>query len=112
MLFIMVCTLAAWLHLGCGLSHAAMDRMLRIVEIIVLLAVEIGQLAANLTTSLSQHPQSTPSTPVLSLPHGVHKAMSSLSIEPDIIRSICCPKCFAKYSLDSLPQVCLRRETH
>jgi hypothetical protein len=45
------------------------------------------------------------------LPHDVRTAINTLSIEPVIIRSICCPKCFKQYKLDCLPEVCLRRDT-
>lgn len=47
----------------------------------------------------------------LRIPHDVRTTMKILSIEPLILRSICCPKCFKQYTLESLPAVCLRRET-
>lgn len=47
----------------------------------------------------------------LKLPHDVRSAMSALNLEPVIIRSICCPKCFHKYTLETLPEICARRET-
>ncbi len=37
--------------------------------------------------------------------------MSALSIESTIVCSICCPKCFSKYSLNSLPETCFYRES-
>ncbi len=66
-------------------------------------AVELGHLLSNT--------QQLGTLPSLGLPGDARRAMSALSIEPNIIRSICCSKCFSKYDLDSLPQVCLRRET-
>jgi len=108
-LFMLVCTLAAWLHLACGLSLVATARCLKFINIIVCTAVELGYLLAQ-RPSLSS-PIPPPSIPPLSLPTDVRKAISALSVEPNIMRSICCPKCLAKYDLDSLPQVCLRRET-
>ena len=103
-LFMLVCTVAAWLHLTCGLS----PQCLKFINIIVFTAVELGRLLAQLPY-LSSSPSFA--IPPLLLPTDVRKAMSALSVEPNIIRSICCPKCLAKYNLDSLPQVCLCRET-
>jgi hypothetical protein len=109
-LFTLVCVLASWLHLACGLSRAATDRVLRLVEVIVFLAiVDLGRIMTFTKASIA--PTITTSRQALSLPHDVQKAMSALLVEPTIIRSICCPNCFAKYTFDSLPQVCLRRET-
>ncbi len=104
-LFTLVCVLASWLHLACGLSHAATDCVLRLVEVIIFLAIELGRIMT--FTKASGTPTITTSRQALSLPHDVQKAMSALLIEPTIIHSICCPNCFAKYTLDSLPQVCL-----
>ena len=69
-------------------------------------AVELGYLLSTIGTT-----RQLGSLPPFHLPRDVRSAMSFLSIEPNIIRSICCPNCFSKYNLDSLPQVCLRRET-
>jgi len=60
---------------------------------------------------LANSPSTSNSIPPLRLPYNVRTAIKALSIEPAIIRSICCPKCFKQYKLDSLPKICLRRET-
>ena len=103
-LFMLVCTLAAWLHIVCGVSQAATAQVLKTLGTVVLLSVKLGQL-------LSLPSSSTTRYGAPSLPQDVRRAMSALSIEPNIVRSICCPKCFTKYTLPSLPQICLRRET-
>ena len=103
-LYMLVCMLAAWLHLVCGVSRDAATRVLKVLEMIVLMAVNLGRVLA-----LAEH--SSNSNPTLTLPHDIRSAMTALSVEPTIIRSICCPKCYTKYTLNSLPQVCLRRET-
>ena len=105
-LFLAICTLAAWLHLKCGLSRASTSRLLKVLSLIVHTAMELGRLLTT-TNSLQQDKDNTTSLPPR-LPSDVRSAMSALDIEPNIIRSICCPKCFSKYSLDSLPQTCLR----
>ena len=101
-LFLAACTLATWLHLKCGLSRASTSQLLKVLTFVVHTAIELGRL-------LTQQDNRTTALPPR-IPHDVRSAMSAIGIEPNIIRSICCPKCFSKYSLDSLPQVCLRRE--
>ncbi|KZV82543.1 hypothetical protein EXIGLDRAFT_626883 [Exidia glandulosa HHB12029] len=41
--------------------------------------------------------------------HDVRTAMKHLSIDPVIVRSVCCPKCFASYALDDIPEFCTWR---
>lgn len=92
----------AWLHLVAGLSRAAAGHVLKVLQIVIQLAMHLGGLLASSPSN---------SIPSLRLPHDVRTAIKALSIEPVIIRSICCSKCFKQYNLDSLPEVCLRRET-
>lgn len=107
-LFTTLCTLAAWLHLVCGLSRAATSHTLKVLGFVIQLAVNLGGLLAFLKSGAD----SNFSFPPLRLPHDVRTAMSCLSIEPYIIRSICCPKCLRQYSLnESLPETCDFRET-
>ncbi len=94
--------LAAWLHLVAGLSRAATGHVLKVLQIVIQLAMLLGALLANSPSASSNS---------FRLPHDVRTAINTLSIEPVIILSICCPKCFKQYKLDCLPEVCLRRET-
>jgi hypothetical protein len=71
--------------------------------------------AMNLGVALVQfsHPTANMSTPPkFSLPHDIRTVMSVLSMEPNIIRSICCPRCYTKYAIVDMPQVCLHKETN
>ena len=96
-LYALICILAAWLHLVCGLSVAMTSQVMKYLEVVVLLAINLGSLLAQAVTS----PKGK-----ISLPYDVRTAMNALSIEPTITHSICCPKCFASYSLASLPDTC------
>ena len=87
-----------------GLRWAATGHVLKVLQIIIRLAMFLGVLLAN-------SPSTSNSIPPLRLPYNVRTAIKALSIEPAIICSICCPKCFKQYKLDSLPKICLRRET-
>jgi hypothetical protein len=97
-LFVLICTLAVWLHLKCGLSRAATNQVLKVLELLVIMAINFGRL-------LAKH-QSNAQLDLPRFPHDVNTAINSLSLEPKILRSICCPKCFTKYSLSSLPEIC------
>ena len=102
-----MCSLAAWLHLVCGLSRAGTSQTLKVLGFIIQLAMKLGGLLA----FLRSNPSAAPSFPPLHLPHDVRTAMSALSLEPNIIRSICCPKCLTQYSLSELPEICDFRES-
>ena len=102
-----VCTIAVWLHLTCGLSRANADRLMKAIHLLVSLAINFAHLLVKI-----QHPNvalQTLQTPLI--PHDVRTAITILSLDPNIIRSICCPKCYSKYSLSHLPEICGRRET-
>lgn len=105
-LYTFVCAIAVWLHLRCGLSRANTNLLMQILDLLIGAAVNFGLLLApisvDVNTTLSNRP---------AIPHDVRTAISALSIEPTLDRSICCPKCYSKYSLDSMPEICLRRET-
>jgi hypothetical protein len=45
------------------------------------------------------------------IPHDVRTAMLSLSLEPQIIRHVCCPHCFCQYNPQQLPTTCTWKET-
>ena len=50
-------------------------------------------------------------TIIPALPYDVRTAIANLSIEPTITWSICHPKCYSKYSVKSMPEICIRKET-
>ena len=103
MLFALGCTLAVWLHLNCGLSLVATDRVLKVLELLIAMAINFGRLL----TQAQYLDLPANSKPLLRIPHDIRTAMATLSLEPKIIWSICCPKCYTKYSLRSLPEICL-----
>src|SRR5882762_5766679 len=104
-LYVLVSMLAVWLHLKCGLSCVATNQTLTVLGFIVI----FGCLLAHSDLYHNYQPVSKPDPP--HLPHDVHTAMNTLSLEPVILHLICCMKCFPKYSLASLPQICLQCET-
>lgn len=83
-LFLGVCTLAAWLHLKCGLSRASTSRLLKILGFIVHTAIELGRLLTIDFTQQDRNRTTSGSLPPR-IPHDVRSAMSALDIEPNII---------------------------
>ncbi|TFK45356.1 hypothetical protein OE88DRAFT_1788760, partial [Heliocybe sulcata] len=96
--------LVLWLHLHCGLSRRASTIALKVISIIV-------NMAFQLALSIRGPQSSGPGIPIIDIKHDVRSAMATLSIEPVLLRSVCCPKCFAQYSLDTCPDICHQRET-
>ena len=80
------------------------------LEVLVVMAINLGHMMAQAEPHLPSESQ-TNSKPVFTLPSDVCTAMAALSIEPKIMRSICCPKCYAKYALNGLPQICTHQES-
>ena len=105
---LVICTLVSWLHLSCGLSPAAAGKILQVFQATVLAAIQLRMLMARSTSSSASASGPQISFPI---PRDLRTAMSNLSIEPNIIRSICCPKCYTQYSLTSMPQLCSYKET-
>jgi hypothetical protein len=98
---VLICMLASWLHLTCGLSRDAASRVLKFLFLIVRLSVRAGALLSKDMETLN----------AFHMPLFVNSAIAQLGLEPDLIRSICCPKCFTLYSLTDCPEICPRRET-
>ena len=96
--YVLICILATWMHLIGGVSRATTTKILKFIEIII---------NTSFHTNQELELQST-----IPIPYDdVHTAMFSLSIEPQIIQNICCPKCFHHYPLNSLSETCSWRES-
>jgi len=95
--YIFIYILTIWMYLIGGVSRATITKILKFIKIII---------NTSFHTNQELELQST-----ISIPYDVHTAMSSLSIEPQIIQNICCPKCFYYYLLNSLSETCSWRES-
>ena len=85
------------MHLIGGVSRATTTKILKFIEIII-----------NTSFHTNQELESQSTIPIS---YDVHTAMSSLSIEPQIIWNICYPKCFHHYPLNSLSETYSWRES-
>ena len=95
--YVLICILTIWMYLIGGVSRATTTKILKFIEIII-----------NTSFHTNQELESQSTIPI---PYDVYTAMSSLSIEPQIIWNICCPKCFHHYLLNSLSETCSWRES-
>jgi hypothetical protein len=95
-LLLAIWTLVAWLHVRCGLGRERATKVLKLVIWIVLAAISFGRAFAHAPITIARD---------------VRSALTALCIEPKLHRSVCCPKCFAPYSLNALPDTCPRKET-
>ena len=69
--YVLICILTTWMHLIGGVSRATTTKILKFIEIII-----------NTSFHTNQELESQSTIPI---PYDVHTAMSSLSIEPQII---------------------------
>lgn len=97
----MMCqTLAAWLYLHAGVSRATVNKLLASLHLILVAMLSI------ITLVLAGF-----ALPSLGLDRDVRTVIARMHLEPEISRSVCCPKCFSAYTLDQLPEICMWRET-
>lgn len=95
-------SLGSWLYLVAGLSRSSVNCTMKVINAIVALAVEFGEISARLrAASKSKNLWRLPS-----LPLDVRTAMKELSTEPTLVQTICCPRCFKQYPLGHIPTQC------
>ncbi|EJD37724.1 hypothetical protein AURDEDRAFT_72911 [Auricularia subglabra TFB-10046 SS5] len=95
--------LAIWLFLCAGLSRETSNRVLRALRVILSAMLSLMMLV--ITVSL---PQFTGLS--FDLPGDIRTVLKSLELEPQIERTVCCPKCFSSYAPDDIPERCTWKE--
>ncbi|KAL1660029.1 hypothetical protein GGF50DRAFT_64061, partial [Schizophyllum commune] len=93
-----------WLHLKVGVSRDVANCVLRVIHCIVsatLLLVTTSLRSANIRVRF---------TPPLDIPRDVRTLYTREMLEPVIIRTACCPKCFYLYT-GNLPYRCEQKES-
>jgi hypothetical protein len=93
--------LAAWLHLHCGLSQSRTSKAMELIFVIVLAAIVLG---------ISLPGDISPGS-ILTHIHNVCPAVCHPELEPQLIRLVCCPKCYCSYKLGNIPEVCMWKES-
>ncbi|THU85339.1 hypothetical protein K435DRAFT_805976 [Dendrothele bispora CBS 962.96] len=102
----MVAMLGAWLNLAGGGSQTTTGVILKGIAIILMTAFKI------ISTTLLKPLGLDIDIPLPHTPRDVRSTYNALSIEPTIIRTACCPKCFTLYPLrNDLPDHCPWKES-
>ncbi|KAJ7241524.1 hypothetical protein B0H12DRAFT_1250312 [Mycena haematopus] len=99
-----LCTLlAAWLNLHVGMSRENSGIFLKAVRFIIFTTIELifGVLRSAGTKIAS---------PTLAIPQDIRTVYHD-GLEPEIIRTPCCPTCYKPYSLDDMPDICNWRKS-
>lgn len=99
----MVCVLVIWLHLRVGISRSASNTILQAIQFIISTMIQLIEVA------LSSHGIII-KLPKFKLPLDIRSAYGQNFPEPDIIRTACCPSCFALYSAP-IPLKCQWKES-
>ena len=99
----MVCVFAVWLHLRAGVSRSVANIILRATALLIsttMQLIEASLCSSGILVNLSS----------FEIPQDVRTAYSRQFIEPDIIRTACCPTCFSLYS-QPIPLKCEWKES-
>ncbi|THU76379.1 hypothetical protein K435DRAFT_879290 [Dendrothele bispora CBS 962.96] len=98
--------LAAWLNLSGGVSRTTTGIMLKAIATILATAFHI--ISITLLKALGHDID----IPIPNIPRDVRSTYNTLNIEPTIIHTICCPKCFTLYPLHAgLPDRCTWKQS-
>lgn len=98
------CTLVIWLHLRAGVSRATSNIILCSLKLIILTAFSLVSLAFRVAVGIEL------SLTAPEIPVDVRRALKLRQIEPELLRTICCPKCFWIYG-NTAPEYCTWRES-
>jgi hypothetical protein len=90
--------LAAWLNLHVGVSRENSGIFLKALKFILSTTITLIFGVLHLAGAKIQSPN-------IDIPRDIRSAYHH-GLNPDIIRTPCCPTCYKPYSLDSLPDVC------
>lgn len=91
-------TLAAWLNLSAGTSRSNTNKFLQALQLILATTLQ-------LIFSVFQSAGYNVETPSLNIPRDI-RTIYGQGLEPEIIRTACCPKCYTQYPADAIPSIC------
>lgn len=96
-----MCTLlVCWLYLHAGLSRSRTNQVLKAMKLILTVVIRLCSVvlaAAGIPLDLSEIP----------IPKDIRTVVGSIGLDPDLVRTICCPKCFSLYpQTGPIPNIC------
>jgi len=86
----MVAFLVAWLHLHAHLSRSAANALLCGIQVILSITLQLIQ-AALYSSGIHVN------FPRIEIPRDVRSVYRLCHLEPDLVRTACCPKCFSTF---------------
>lgn len=99
----MVCIFVVWLHIKAHVSRSVANRALQGIQLILSTMLHLVQASLALSGIHVQLPDIT-------IPKDVRTAYGTYSVDPEIIRTACCPRCFTLYS-QPIPWKCQWKES-
>lgn len=100
----LVCIMVIWLNLKAGVSRDTANIILKVIQFILSMTFSSLQLA--LASSLGINV----TLPEIQIPQDIRTAYHLYSSEPDITRTVCCPKCYSLYT-GEIPVLCGWKES-
>jgi hypothetical protein len=96
--------LAAWLNLHVGISRQNAGIFLKALQLIISTTI-------NLIFGILHQAGFEILAPIIDIPTDIQTVYKEYKLEPEIIRTPCCPTCYKPYSLEDLPDVCNWRKS-
>lgn len=97
----MCSTVLIWLRLCAGVSRSTFRKVAGALRLITAAAILLVAMVAGAVGVLHTVPNF--------VPLDERTILQQLCLEPTILRTVCCPKCYTAYRLDALPSNCSRK---
>jgi hypothetical protein len=103
--FQLCCLFVAWLSLRGGVSRDTANKTLKALKFILLTALQL--LSAALSVTIPGLQVAKLNADMIEIPLDIRTVYSHQGFNPELMRNVCCPKCFMQYdSTSPIPRRC------